>query len=135
MEPQKKVQVMMLDDEKFLLDIYKKSFQDRGYEVAAFYDVDSGLKALREGYEPAVILFDLTIPESKSGYDFLKAVQTEGLGKKSLKIAFTNEEREKELARLKEMGADSALLKAKYIPTEVVTAVAKILVAKRGQSS
>ena len=125
-EPKKKV--MMLDDEKFLLDLYKIAFQNRGYEVSAFYDVDSGLKALRDGYEPVIILFDLTLPESKSGYDFLKAVQREGLGKKSLKVAFTNEEQEKALARLKAMGADDTLLKSKYIPTEVVTEVARLLV-------
>ena len=123
--------VLMLDDEKFLLDIYKISFEKKGYEVFACLSADDALSALRGGYEPDVILFDITMPDSKSGYEFLETVQKEKLAKHSLKIALTNEGQDGERARIAELGADAHLMKAKFIPSEIVTAVTEMLSTKR----
>ncbi len=49
----------MLDDEQFLLGIYKMSFEKRGYDVALYNTAWDALNALRGGYEPDVILFDV----------------------------------------------------------------------------
>ena len=50
MDPERKVKVLMLDDEKFLLELYKIAFQKIGYEVAAYWDVDNALSVLRGGF-------------------------------------------------------------------------------------
>ena len=121
----------MLDDEKFLLDIYKISFEKRGWEVSTYHDVDDALSALRKGYDPDVILFDITMPDSRSGYEFIEAVQKERLSKHSLKIALTNEGQEGEKARIAELGADAHLIKSDFIPSEIVTTVTEMLNTKR----
>ena len=121
----------MLDDEKFLLDIYKISFEKKGYEVSTYYDVDNALSALRGGYDPDVILFDITMPDSRSGYEFIEAVQKERLSRHSLKIALTNEGQEGEKARIAELGADAHLIKSNFIPSEIVTTVTEMLNTKR----
>ncbi len=127
-----KPKVLMLDDEKFLLEMYKLSFEKRGYEVATYYDVPRALDLLRSGnYEPDVILFDITIPESGSGYEFIETVKREKLAKRSLKIALTNEGREGAKQRLTELGADAHLLKAQFIPSEIVEEVNKMLAERR----
>lgn len=122
----------MLDDEAFLLEMYKLSFEKRGYEVATYYKADNVLDLLRTGqYEPDVILFDVTMPDSRSGYEFIEAVNKEGLAKRAIKIALTNEGREGAKQRLLELGMDAYMQKAQYIPSEIVAAVDEML-AKRG---
>lgn len=122
----------MLDDEAFLLEMYKLAFENRGYDVATYYKADDALNLLRTGqYEPDVILFDITMPDSRSGYEFVEAVTKEHLAQHALKVALTNEGREGAKERLAELGMDAYLQKAQYIPSEIVSAVDEML-AKRG---
>lgn len=121
----------MLDDERFLLEIYKVAFEKRGFDVALYSSAWDALNALRAGYEPDVILFDVTMPESDSGFQFIETVKAECLAKRALKIALTNEGREAAHARLLELGADAHLIKAQFIPSEIVAEVHAML-EKRG---
>lgn len=122
-----KPKVLMLDDERFLLEIYRLAFEKRGYEVTMFMTAWDALGALRGGYEPDVILFDVTIPESDSGFQFIETVTKERLAKRALKIALTNEGREAAHDRLLELGADAHLIKAQFIPSEIVAEVGAML--------
>ena len=125
-----KTQVMMLDDERFLLELYKASFQKHGYEVSTYYNAEDALRVLRQGAQPDVILFDITLPDSRSGYEFIEVVQREKLAPNALKISLTNEGQDAEIQRIAELGADGHLLKAKYIPSEIVAKVAEMLAAR-----
>ncbi len=127
-----KPKVLMLDDERFLLEIYKVSFEKRGYDVALYGSAWDALNALRGGYEPDVILFDVTMPESDSGFQFIETVNQERLAKRALKIALTNEGREAAHKRLLELGADAHLIKAQFIPSEIVAEVNTMLSEKKG---
>jgi len=127
MAPGGKTKLMMLDDEKFLLDIYKTYFEKNGYEVSTYHSADDALNALRGGYDPDVILFDITMPDSPSGYEFLEQVQIEKLNKRSVKIALTNEGQQAERKRTAELGANAHLIKADFVPSELVAEVTKIL--------
>lgn len=126
-----KPKVLMLDDERFLLEIYKIAFEKRGFDVVLYNSSWDALNALRAGYEPDVILFDVTMPESDSGFQFIETVNQEGLAKHALKIALTNEGREAAHARLLELGADAHLIKAQYIPSEIVVEVNAMLEKRR----
>ena len=65
-----KIKVLLIDDEKFLLEIYSIKFLKSGFDVFACNSADEGLAALKNGYKPHVILFDITMP-AKSGYEIL----------------------------------------------------------------
>ncbi len=127
MEPEHKRSVLLLDDEKLLVDIYKEKLQQCGYEVRPFYSGYDALAALRSGYEPDVILFDVTMPESISGYEFLESVQTEKLGTHSLKIALTNEGQDAEIGRIMELGAHAHWLKSELLPKQIVENITSLL--------
>lgn len=118
-----KLKILMLDDEKFLLFVYQNKFEKAGFDVLAFHTADSALSVIRSGYVPHIILTDITIPDSKSGYEFLEILQRERLCRHTLKIALTNEGQDAEIARMGELGADGHILKAKYTPSELVTEV------------
>jgi CheY-like chemotaxis protein len=126
-----KTKIMMLDDEKFLLEMFKLTFEKHGYDVAIFSDVDDALTALRKGYEPEVMLFDITMPDSRSGYEFIETVKAEKLAKHSFKIAFTNQGLIGEKERLAELGADAHLLKVQYAPAELVGKIEELLAERK----
>lgn len=131
MPSEHKVKIMMLDDEKFLLELYKASFEKHGYEVSTYYNAEDALRALREGVQPEVILFDITMPDSRSGYEFIEVVQREKLAPAALKLSLTNEGQDAEIQRIAELGADGHLLKAQHIPSEIAAKVTEMLTARK----
>lgn len=122
MSPDGKVKILMIDDEKFLLDIYSTKFLKSGFDVFACHSVDEGIAILRKGYEPDVILFDITMPE-KDGYVFLEELRQLRVKKTCLKIALTNEGQTGELQRLAELGTDMHIVKASFTASEIVEKV------------
>lgn len=118
--------VLLVDDEKFLLEIYSIKFLRRGFDVFACGSADEAITTLEKGYEPDVIVFDITMPH-KSGYEFLEELQYLKLAKHALKVALTNESQEAEMRRTKELGAVAHLVKARFTAGEVVDQVELLL--------
>lgn len=117
----KKGTILLIDDDKFLLDMYGMKFSQGGYTVEACLSANEALGILRGGFQPDVILFDLTMPEL-DGFSFLKAIADEHLAVEAIKIALTNQS-EEEKAKALELGASRYIVKASMIPSEVVGTV------------
>lgn len=128
MTPDTKPRVLLIDDEKFLLELYSIKFLRDGFDVFSCTSADDGLRALRNGYEPDAIIFDITMP-IKNGYEFLEELRTIPFKKKFLKIALTNEGQDGAIQHTEELGVDAHLVKAQYTPEEVVQKV-KAMIAK-----
>ncbi|MDP2648292.1 MAG: response regulator [bacterium] len=125
--------VMLVDDDKFLLDMYTTKFTQHGYSVQACVSADDALKLLREGMEPDAVLFDLTMPE-RDGLSFLQEIKDSKLASKTLKIALTNQSSEDEKAKVIALGTDSYIVKATMIPSEVVNTIDQLLSGAHEQS-
>lgn len=124
--PKKKGVILLVDDDKFLLDMYGMKFSQGDYTVEACLSGNEALGVLRGGFQPDVLLFDLTMPEL-DGFTFLKALSDEHLATNSIKIALTNQSDESEKAKALEMGASRYIVKASMIPSEVVNTVGEEL--------
>lgn len=122
--------VLIVDDDKFLLDMYAMKFVQQGFTVEAFLSADQALATLRKGLTPDVILFDITMPE-RDGFSFLQALAEEKLGAHTLKVALTNQSLDAEKAKAKELGADDYFVKATMIPSEVVNKVGELIAKHR----
>ena len=128
--PAKKATILLTDDDKFLLDMYGMKFSQNGYTVEACLSANEALGILRGGFQPDVILFDLTMPEL-DGFAFLKALSDEHLAVNAIKIALTNQSDETEKAKVVELGASRYIVKASMIPSEVVNTVNEELAKHR----
>lgn len=126
------IRILLVDDDKFLLDMYAMKFVQHGYTVHSCLSADDALKTLRDGFVPDVVLFDITMP-GQDGFAFLHALQEEHLADKAIKIALTNQNTEAEKAKAEELGASQYLIKATLIPSEVVNTIAAAL-AKKGSA-
>ena len=121
--------VLLLDDDKFLLDMYSMKFQQQGYTVQAFLSANDAISALRAGFSPDVMLFDLVMPQM-NGAVFLTEVEKEKLAPHALKIVLTNQNDDAERQKVIEHGADQCIVKASAVPSEVVNIIERAILAK-----
>jgi len=124
-----KTRILLVDDDKFLLDMYSMKFVQHGFEVQACLSVKHALDSLRKGFAPDVVLFDLIMPEM-DGFQFLESMRAERLADKALKIALTNQSTDAEQHKVLELGGDRVLVKATLIPSEVVNTVETAIKAR-----
>jgi two-component system chemotaxis sensor kinase CheA len=122
--------ILLVDDERFLLTIYSAAFLKEGFDVYACTSALDGIAAIRKGFAPDVILFDITMPET-SGYEFLERLGDVALPRGCHRIALTNEGQDAEIARALELGADAHVIKAGYTAHELVALVREMLHKRR----
>jgi len=126
--PQAKI--LFIDDDKFLLDMYTLKFSKAGYEVKTADSTDAGLKLLREGFVPDVLLSDIVMP-GMDGLEFIGVVRSEKLAPKAVVIMLTNQGTPDEVGRARKMNVDGYIVKATTIPSEVLAEVEKIRNSKK----
>lgn len=124
------VKILLVDDDKFLVDMYSQKFAGAGYTVEACLSAKEAVKLVQGGFTPKVILFDVTMPDM-DGFAFLQALKDEHLADDALKIALTNQSSDSEKKKAEELGAVAYFVKASMIPSEVLSAVAEELSKKR----
>lgn len=127
---QSKGNVLVLDDDKFLVDMYSMKFTREGYTVQACLSAEDALSALRGGFNADAIVFDILMPEC-DGFTFLQRLSDEKLGTSAAKIALTNQSNEDEKVRAESLGATRYFIKASMIPSEVVNSVGEEIAKKR----
>lgn len=118
--------ILLVDDDRFLLDMYAKKFSDEGYDVNACMSVQDAVSALEGGFNAAVIVFDLVMPQ-QDGFELLRLLNEKKLGEKAVKVVLTNQSAEEEQAKVEALGADAYIVKATMIPTEVFNRIKELL--------
>jgi len=123
--------ILLVDDDRFLLDMYSMKFTQEGSNVQAFLSVREALSALRDGFDAHAVVFDLVMPE-QDGFELLKFIKEEHLAENAVLIALTNQGEDEERKKTEELGADAYIVKASTIPSEVVTTITDMIRAKSG---
>lgn len=129
MNDQNQTRILIVDDDKFLLDMYSLKFSQAGYAVQPCFSVAEALSAIRGGYDPAIILFDVTMP-GEDGFALLQKLRDEKLAVGARLIALTNQSSDADKKHAEELGVDRYVVKASMIPSEVVQMVKEELAKK-----
>lgn len=127
--PTNPYRLYLVDDDRFLLDMYAVKFKAAGHEVTAFSGGEEVLKALREQPAPDALLIDIVMP-GMTGFEILEVVKRENLAPTMKVIVLSNQGQESDIATAKELGADGYIIKASAIPSEVFSETMKIIEAK-----
>ena len=114
--------VLVIDDDAFLLDMYALKFSQKDFHVTASSGTIDALEKLRAGYTPEIIVVDLVMP-TMDGFEFLEVVRKEELGRGALIIILSNLGQQEDIDRGLALGASGFIIKASATPTEVVTKV------------
>lgn len=120
--------IYLVDDDRFLLDLYAVKFKNAGHEVTVFSDGSSLLAALRKDGAPTpdAILTDVIMP-GLTGFETIEAVRKEGLAKGAKVIFLTNQGQDSDIERAKQLNADGFITKASAIPSEVFAETMRII--------
>jgi len=124
-EEQKKVKVLIVDDDAFLSGIYATKLELEGFAVAAARDGDEGLKAALKEI-PDLILLDVLMPKL-DGFEVLKRLKAEPATKNIPVIMLTNLGQKEDIEKGLEEGAVDYLIKAHFVPAEAVAKIKKVL--------
>lgn len=119
----------LVDDDRFLLDMYAVKFKAAGHEVTAFSKGEELLEALRTKPAPDALLLDVVMP-GMGGFDILDTIRKENLGQGTKVIILSNQGQDADLNRAKELKADGYIIKASAIPSEVFAETIKIIETK-----
>ncbi len=124
---EKKINILLVEDDVFLANIYKTKFAMEGFEVVLH--AENGDLAIVEANrkKPDIILLDILLPK-KDGFAVLTELKKENSEVKDIPvILLTNLGQKDDVEKGLEMGAEDYLIKAHFKPSEVVEKVRKIL--------
>ena len=104
---EEKKRVLIVEDEKSIVDIVRFNLEKEGYAVLTAYDGEAGLTAAREE-KPDLILLDVMLPR-RNGFDVCRILREEGDGVPV--IILTAREGESDKVMGLEIGADDYITK------------------------
>lgn len=124
--------ILIVDDDKFLLNMYSIKFQKEKFEVTVASDGQEALKKLQDGFVPDAIVLDIVMPVM-DGLEFLEKMRGENLAKDATLLILSNQGQSSDIEKAKRLGIDGYIVKATTIPSEVVTEVLRMLANKKAK--
>lgn len=125
MTEEKKVKVLIVDDDKFLLNMYAVKFKNHGFEVGVVPSGAEALNKLQNEKAPDIIILDLIMP-GMDGYELLAKVREQKLSPKATVVVLTNQGQSEDIEKAKKYNIQGYIVKASTIPSEVLEEVVKI---------
>jgi CheY-like chemotaxis protein len=126
----KQLKLLLVDDDRFLLDMYALKFKKSGLEIDAVGNSVTALEKLRSGGVYDILILDIIMP-TMDGLELLKTIREEKLSPNAVVIMLTNQA--DDLENAKKIGVDGYIIKATTIPSEVVEQVLTLYKNKKGK--
>lgn len=123
--PNEKKKILLVEDDRFLSEMYATKLTGSGFEVEVAYDGKEGLAKIKE-FMPNLILLDIVLPKM-DGFEILQKIKKEESLKSIPVIALTNLGQKEEVEKGLALGASDYIIKAHFTPTEVVAKVKRLL--------
>lgn len=124
-----KIKILLIEDDPFLLNMYATKFELEGFEIFSADDGERALKAANKD-RPDIILLDVLLPKM-DGFEVLKELKKNEETKAVPVILLTNLSQRDDVEKGMALGAVDYLIKAHFMPTEVVEKIKKILAEKK----
>ena len=125
-----KQKIIIVDDDKFLLDMYAMKFGERGFEVAQCSSAEEALDKVNGGFQPDIFLVDI-IMQKMDGFTFVQTINEKDLRGQAVVIILSNLGQKEDVEHGLKLGVDGYIIKASATPSEVVTKVLDIMNSKK----
>ena len=119
----KKPKLLIVEDDKFLLDLLKKGFTDQGIDIDIAIDGEDALDKISKN-PPDLILLDLILPKV-DGFEVLERIKKDPESSKIPVIILSNLGQKEEIERGLKLGAEDYLVKASFPLEQIVAKVKK----------
>ncbi len=118
MQKDKKTKVLIIEDDSYIMDMYKIKFEASNFEVISASDGIMGLKVL-EKKKPDIILLDIIMPKM-DGFSVLKEIKGNPALAEIPVILLTNLGQRENIEKGFDLGATGYIIKAHFTPSEIV---------------
>lgn len=125
-----KPKVLIVDDDKFLLNMYSIKFNKSNFDVKAASSGQEAIEVIKAGYNPDIILLDIIMP-GMDGFEVLNNLKQTNIVPNALIIMLTNQGQLSDIEKAKTFGISGYIIKATTIPSEVVEEVKRIFALQR----
>jgi len=119
-----KKSVLIIEDEKDILNLYKEYLTGAGFEVDTAADGEEGLKKIEEG-KSALVLLDIMMPKL-DGLGMLQIIKERGY-KLPIIIMLTNLSHDQALKDALILGAKDSIIKSEVTPEQILEKINKYL--------
>lgn len=121
----KKMKILIVEDESFLLDLYQIKLEQAGFEVVKAGNGNEGVSLARLE-QPDLILLDILMPEI-DGYEMLAKIKSDPKTKKIPVIIFSNLSQKEEIEKGLKLGASDYIIKTSITPAQLEEKVKEFL--------
>lgn len=121
----KKIAVVIVEDEKMLADMYTTKFTMEGFAAHKANDGQAGFDLIKEVH-PDIVLLDIIMPKL-DGFAVLKMIKDDSALKDVPVILLSNLGQDEDVKKGKKLGAVDYFVKANHTPAEVVQKVKQVL--------
>jgi len=126
MEDSKKIKILIVDDDQFLLDMYVLKFTEKDFNVESVFGSINALSKLKDVHNFDVILTDVVMP-AMDGFELIEKIKKDKLAENAKIIVLSNLGQPADIEKGNKLGADGYIVKANSTPSEVVEQVIKIM--------
>jgi DNA-binding response OmpR family regulator len=117
--------LLVIEDDQYLADIYATKLKLEGFDVEIANDGKTGVEMAKKML-PELILLDILLP-SMDGFSVLRALKANEETKDITVVMLTNLNSPEDVKKGMELGAVDYMVKAHYVPTDIVNKVRSIL--------
>ena len=117
--------VLMADDDKMLLDMYKERLELAGYNVESAYNGEELLGKVHD-FSPNIIMLDVMMPRM-NGYETLASLKSDPSTKNIPVVMLSALMRDFNREKAVEGGAEDYLIKSEAMPSDVITKIEQVL--------
>lgn len=121
----KKVHVLLVEDDSFLSNIYKTKFEMEDFKITTAEDGAAGLEQAKKKH-PDIILLDILLPKM-DGFTVLEKLKSDSSTADIPVILLTNLGQKDDVDKGLKLGAVDYLIKAHFKPAETVAKVREAL--------
>ena len=125
MATESKPTLLLVEDDTFLAGMYVTKLSFEGFKTELATDGKAGLDKAKK-IKPKLILLDVLLPKM-DGFEVLKALKTDATTASIPVILLTNLGQKSDVLKGLELGAADYLIKAHFMPSEVVAKIKEIL--------
>lgn len=119
------IKILMVDDDKMLIDMYKERLELAGFQVEVSRDGEEGLAKVHQ-VKPDIVLLDIMMPKV-NGYEALAAIKSDPATKNTPVIILSALMRDINKSKAVEAGADDYIIKSEAMPVDVIKKVEAVL--------
>ena len=124
----KKIRILIVEDDKFLIKLYNDKLTRAGLEVSMAISGEEGLAKV-ENEKPDIVLLDVILPQ-KNGFDILSELKLNPDTKNIPVIILTNLGQESDIKTGLDLGAEDYLVKTDFSINKLPEKVKAVLAAR-----